>query len=299
MNKLNQRHWPFMKLAGVLGGHSRPAGTIQKVLDADLADKAGPTPRSRRTEPHPVLIGGDGIPQEQQQPMAQRAALQLGGVCVIIGSLAVAGFRLAHGDPPAAIAEAHLHFILQHPAYAGVHLGTIFGVLVWMVGFMTLLGTLAHPFAQLVGRFGLASVLVGAAIFIVDFTIDGVAGQDLARAWAAAPPAAQADLVLAAETAATMLRGTSLTSIILLWGLPLMLFGRALLWEGYPRWLGWSGVATGATTGLAATALLLHPDRFPGVLVYGLLASILVQLWSVALGVVLWRRAVDGPQCLR
>jgi hypothetical protein len=88
-----------------------------------------------------------------------------------------------------------------------------------------------------------------------------------------------------------MLRGTSLTSIIILWGVPLLLFGSAVMLEGYPAWIGWSGVAVGAVTILAALALLLQPDLFPGVVVYGLLASILVQLWSVALGVLMWRRA--------
>jgi hypothetical protein len=61
--------------------------------------------------------------------------------------------------------------------------------------------------------------------------------------------------------------------------------------EGYPAWIGWSGVTVGAVTILAALSLLLQPDLFPGVVVYGLLASVLVQLWSVALGVLMWRRA--------
>jgi hypothetical protein len=229
--------------------------------------------------------------QEAQQLKAHRAALRIGGACVVVGSLAVFGFRLAHGDAPAADPDAQLRFITAHPAYAGVHLGTILGVLAWAAGFVALAGTLRHPLAGLLGRLGAASVLVGAAVFVVDFTIDGVAGQDLARAWAAAPPAAQADLVLAARTAGTMLRGTSLTSIAILWGVPLLLFGRAVALEGYPAWLGWTGSAAGAATVLGATALLLQPDLFPGVLVYGLLASVVVQLWSIVLGVAMWRRA--------
>ena len=136
----------------------------------------------------------------------------------------------------------------------------------------------------------MASVLVGAAVFIADFSIDGVAGQDLAEAWAAASPAARADLELAAHTAAAILRGTSLTSIVILWGVPLMLFGRGLLVEGYPGWLAWTGVAVGAATVIGTAALVFGRDLFPGVLVYGLLVSV-VQWWSVALGAVLWRRA--------
>jgi hypothetical protein len=231
---------------------------------------------------------------QQERLAGTRPALRLGGACIAVGSLAVFVFRLAHGDAPAADPETQLHFITDHWSYAGVHLGTIVGVLVWVGGMISLSGALAHPFAGLLGRAGAACVLVGAAIFVTDFTMDGVAGQDLARAWAAAPPAAKADVVLAMRIAGTMIRGTSLVSIIVLWGVPLLLFGRALALDRYPAWLGWTGIAVGAATVAGATALLLDPDLFPGVLVYGLLASIFVQLWSVALGGMMWRRAATA-----
>jgi hypothetical protein len=208
--------------------------------------------------------------------------------------LAVLGFRLAHGDAPAYDAEAQLRYVAAHWGYAVVHLGTILGVLAWAAGVVALAGTFTRPSARLLGRLGAAGVLVGAAVFAFDFTVDGVAGQDLARAWAAAPPAARAELVRAARTALTMLRGTSLVAIILLWGLPLVLLGRALALEGYPAWLGWTGLAVGTATLLGATALLLQPDLFPGVLVYGLLASVAVQLWSVGLGGLMRRRAATA-----
>ena len=59
-----------------------------------------------------------------------------------------------------------------------------------------------------------------------------------------------------------MLRGPSLMAIIILWGLPLLLVGRAVLLAGYPAWLGWAGMVVGAVTILAATALLLEPNLF-------------------------------------
>jgi hypothetical protein len=232
--------------------------------------------------------------QENEQHTAYPAALRLGGACVIVGSFAVSGFRLAHGDLPAADAEAALRFITEHRMYAGVHLGTILGVLAWVSGFIALSGTLRYGFARVLGRLGAASMLVGAAIFIVEHSIDGVAGQDLAKAWASATPAAQADLVLAAQTAFTMLRGPSMTAIIALWGLPLMLFGLALRSEPYPAWLAWTGVAVGAVTIVAATALFLQSDLFPGALLYGLMVSIVVQSWSLVVGILMWRRGVAG-----
>jgi hypothetical protein len=222
---------------------------------------------------------------------SDRIFLRIGAICLIVGSLAIFAFRLAHGDPPAANPEAHLRFITDHPAYAGVHLGTILGVVLWVGGVIVLASTLTHPLGTLLGRWGVASVLVGAAIFSVDFTIDGVAGQDLATAWAAAPPEEQAELVNATHTAATLLRGPSLIAIVILWGLPLLLVGRAVRLEGYPAWLGGTGMVVGAVTVLGATALLLEPNLFAGVVVYGLLASVLVPLWSLVLGLMLWRRA--------
>jgi hypothetical protein len=232
---------------------------------------------------------------EELQLAAYRGALRLGGALIVVGSLAVFAFRLAHGDLPAADPEAALQFISERPYYAAIHIGTIFGVLAWAGGFILLSTTLERPLATLLSRLGAASVLVGAAIFIVDFVIDGVAGQDLAAAWTAASPAARANLVLAAHTADTMIRGTSLISIVILWGLPLLLFGRAVMLEDYPAWLGWTGMVVGVVTILGATALLLQSTLFPGVVVYGPLASIAVQLWSLVLGVVMWRRAGTTP----
>jgi hypothetical protein len=241
-------------------------------------------------------VGGRGEEQIRMrnaapQTSTHQAALRVGAGCTVLGALAIAGFRLSHGDLPAGDAPAALRFIAAHPFYAGVHIGTVVGVLAWAGGIVALSGTITAGLASVLGRLGAASVLVGASVFIVDFSIDGVAGQDLATTWAAATPTDRPDLELAARTAFTILRGTSLTSILILWGVPLMLLGRAMLLESYPAWLGFTGLTLGAATILAALALLLREGLFPGVLLYGLLVSILVPLWSVALGLAMWRRA--------
>jgi hypothetical protein len=230
----------------------------------------------------------DATPQATTNP----AALKLGAGCLVVGALAIAGFRLAHGDLPAADAPAALAFIARHPFYAGIHIGAVLGVVVWTAGIVAFTGTLAGDLAGVLGRVATASVLVGAGVFIVDFSIDGVAGQDLATAWEAAAPAKRPELELAARTAFTILRGTSLTSILILWGVPLLLLGRAMLLETYPHWLGWAGLTVGAVVILAALALLLlREDLFPGVLLYGLLISIVVPLWSLVLGLAMWHQA--------
>ncbi|MGH3647414.1 MAG: hypothetical protein ACRDTM_09590 [Micromonosporaceae bacterium] len=242
--------------------------------------------------------------------MTERSVLRSGAVALALGAVAIAGFRMGHGDLPAAHPEAALEFISQRDSYVLVHLGTVLGVLAWCGGMVALAGTLADTGAssgsgvssgvpggfsgggaRQLARVGSAIMLVGAAVFIVDFSIDGVAGSGLADAWQAAPPEDKADHVLAAQITFTILRGTSLTAILALWGVPLVLYGGALLRAGYPGWLGATGVVLGSLNTLAALALAFDAELFPGVLLYGLLVSLLTPLWGLLLGVVTWRRA--------
>jgi hypothetical protein len=219
--------------------------------------------------------------------------LRIGAIALVVGSIVVFVCRGLHGDLPAADAAAALAFIAARPIYAVVHLGAVLGVVVWVAGLVALANTLAAPAAAVLGRLGAAVALVGAAVYTVDFSIDGFAGRALAEQWIAASPAGRADLELAATTAFQMLRGTSLTAIIILWGLPLILFGLASVLEGYAPWLGWTGVAIGGVTFIATVAEFLWPDSIPGVWIYGGLVS-LVQIWTAALGVALWRSGASG-----
>jgi len=229
--------------------------------------------------------------RKEEQMTREQFFLRISALCVIVGSAAVFAFRAAHGDPPGDMPEEALRVIASYPNYAGVHLGAILGVVIWVIGLRGLSGTLTGRVAYALGWLGAASALMGAAIFIVDFSIDGAGGQALADRWAATvSPSERADLVRAADTVLTALRGTSLVAIAILWGLPLVLFGLAVAWEDYyPHWLGWTGMVVGAATFAAAIAQYLQPDIIQGVLIYGLLVSI-VQLWSIGLGVAMWRR---------
>jgi hypothetical protein len=217
--------------------------------------------------------------------------LRIAAIGLVVGSVAVFGFRAAHGDVPAYNPALALPFIAAHPAYASIHLGADIGVLIWLGGLVGLTSSLTEQSAGAFGRLGLACALVGSAVYIVDFSIDGLAGQTLARAWLGAAPAEQARLELSAATLLTALLATSLISIAILWGPTLVLFGLAVTRQGYPSWVGWSGVIIGAATFLAATTQYLRPGLMPGVWIYGGLGSI-VQIWSALLAIVVWRRPV-------
>lgn len=106
--------------------------------------------------------------------MAERSVvLRWGAVSLVLGALGIAGFRMAHGDLPAADPAAALEFLSGHGFYTGVHLGAILGVLAWCGGLIALVGTLSDSGARQLARVGTGLMLVGAAIFITDFSIDG------------------------------------------------------------------------------------------------------------------------------
>jgi hypothetical protein len=216
-------------------------------------------------------------------------SLRVAAICLIIGSLLTFVARLLHGDLPADDAHAALAFIVARPIYASVHLAAILGVLIATGGFVALASTVTQPVTWLLGRVGSAAAVVGAAVYAVDFSTDGMSGAELASKWQAAAPADKPAIVQSAATVFAALHGPSLIAISILWGLTLVMFGWTAIAARYPAWLGWWGVVTGTVTFLSATALFLMPNLFDGVIVYGLLVS-LALLWSAALGITVWRR---------
>jgi hypothetical protein len=223
---------------------------------------------------------------------ARRVNATVGGTCLIVGGVAFATLRLLHGDTPAADPEGALRFVASRPSYAAVHVGALFAALVALNGLIALASSLRRSAAWQLGRAGAASALVGVAIFGVESTSEGLALPELAEAAAGADPAHRSDLVSAARAVAAATHGPSLVAMALLIGLPLVLFGLATVIDGYPSWLGWTGIVLGAATLSTATGLYVVPDVVPGVLLYGVLASVMAQIWMVILGVVMLRRAV-------
>ena len=70
----------------------------------------------------------------------------------------------------------------------------------------------------------------------------------------------------------------------------LILFGVSLTYDVYPGWLGWVGILIGVATLIAATGEYLKPDP-ASFLIYGILASVLAQLWILALAAVMLRQS--------
>lgn len=221
----------------------------------------------------------------------KRVLLRLGAACLAFGSICVLGFRLAHGDLPTDTGEDALRFVAASRFYPLIHLGDSIGVLVWTGGLVALAGALTDRTAWALGRLGAASVLLGAAVHITEFSVDGYALPMLANTWAVAAPADRPSLEYGARLALVVIGGPSTSALLILWGFTLALFGLAVHSDGYSRALGWTGVAIGASIIVLATIQYLKPNEvFPGVLLYGL-GTIVSQLWTFLLAIAMWRRA--------
>jgi hypothetical protein len=162
-----------------------------------------------------------------------------------------------------------------------------------LIGLLALTRSLGRAASWLMGQAAVLCGTVGLAIFGVESTSEGLALPELARA-ATVDPSQQAELVRAARAVAAVTHGPSLVAIALLIGLPLLLFGIAMVLDEYPSWLAWAGVVIGGVTALAALGLFLVPSLFPGFLLYGVLASVVAQSWLLTTGIVMLRRS-RGP----
>jgi len=229
--------------------------------------------------------------REEHQRTREQIVLRIGAMCLVVGSVLVVVFRLLHGDLPADKgAAAALGYVASFPIYPLVHLGDVLGFLVFAGGLVALSASLTNHVAWAIGRLGVASVLLGTAVHIVDFSIDGFGLPMLAEAWAIASPSERANLELGARVVLATIGGPSVIALVFVWGSTLALYGLAVKKEGYSSWLGWAGVILGAAIFVMGTIFYLKPNIYPGALLYGgdMLAA---HLWAIVLGIAMWRRA--------
>lgn len=195
--------------------------------------------------------------------------------------LIVSGAALAlvggatHGDLPEGSGASALQFVADHPAYALVHFVSILGAAGWVAG-VTLR---ARDQGHWAATGGAVAATIGAAVLAVQFSLDGVGLEALARLWSTSP-ADRAMVETIAEVAPDVFIGLALTWVMVLYGLAPALLGWALLGQGR-RTLGLTGTVLGVFTLAGALALALGAAFIPDAVVFGG-ATIGANLWLVA-----------------
>lgn len=221
----------------------------------------------------------------------RRFSLRLGALCALIGTLIFGATGAFHGDLPTDTTVATLRYVADRPYWRAIHLGGIVGALLWVAAFVSFARTLAPGAAAVVGRLAVVSIVIGATIFTLDYTIDGVGLKGVADNWAAAAASDQATLVAMTDAIFAILGGTFRLYMAFLLGLPFVLAGVALaLDRAYPAWFGWAGAVTGAGPLIAGLSGFVGLSLIPEWLVFAVFLGI-EQLWLLGLAYLLWRRA--------
>ncbi|HEY2974666.1 MAG TPA: hypothetical protein VGJ48_19285 [Pyrinomonadaceae bacterium] len=223
----------------------------------------------------------------------EKTLLRTGAVCAILGSIISVAAGMGFGNlTNEAGTETVLRTIASRPSWywPTVHLCFIIGAFLWVWAFNALANSLTSGISWTLGRLGAVTIMVGAAIHIVDSSISGFGLTALAHAWANAHASEQASLLLIADTLHFVLNGTWPSVHSYFHGVPFILAGLAVVFSRrYPAWLGWVGVVGGAGS-LVGGMLMFFGVSLGRQRLFVVFAQI-VSLWMVAMGVLMWRRA--------
>jgi len=225
------------------------------------------------------------------QQTRERTFLRIGAVCAVLGAIVSVAAGTGFGNATNELGtEAVLRYVSSQPTWYWplVYLGFVLGALLWVGAFVALSESLAQGTARALGRLGVASVIVGATIHVIDSSISGGGLARLADAWASAPD--QASLVRQGDLLLWVLDGTWAGVLGLFHGLPFVLFGLAVVLDrGYPGWLGWLGFAGGLGSLLIGTMMFLGLELVPVWLF--IVFALVVSVFMLILGFLMWRRA--------
>ena len=233
---------------------------------------------------------------DREKAHDERTLLRVGAVSAVLGTVANVVASAGHGDLPETGTQAALHFVAERDTWGLVHLTSIFAVLLWLVAFVALSGSMPRGAAWLLARFGLASISVGAALHVVFFSIDGYALKGAADAWAAAPGSERESLLQAGDLVLLLQNSQFVSAIALVLGLPFVLFGLAVAFSrAYPAWLGWVGAAAGAGAFFTGVTRFVQLELVPDPVLFGMF-GLGVSLWMAAMGALMWKRAGKLPR---
>jgi hypothetical protein len=158
----------------------------------------------------------------------------------------------------------------------------------WIAAFIALNSSFREMWARLLGSLGVVSIVLGAALHVIDSFISGSALTTLAYQWAAAPGAERADIMRASETLLMVLGGTWTGVVMLFHGVPFVFTGTSVARsERYPRILRYVGVMAGFGSIFTGALMLVVPRAVPTVLYY-FFAGV-GAIWMVGVGYVLKR----------
>jgi hypothetical protein len=221
---------------------------------------------------------------------------RIGGWSAMVGAALLIAAGIGFGGLTfGADAETVLQTIAAQPRWywPAVHLAFAAGSVLWISAFIALNSSFSETVARLLGSLGVVSMVLGAALHVIDSFISGSALTSLANQWATASVADRTEIERAAETVLMVLGGTWVGVIVLFHGVPFVFTGTSVARsERYPRFLRYFGVMAGFGSLFTGTLMLVLPRAVPAALYYSFAA--VGTFWMIGVGYILKRPLQHG-----
>ena len=224
---------------------------------------------------------------QQSPPLVRQrisGALLISGA--VIGTIGNALHPHSASPDPAATVQA----IAQNGAWVAIHLAIIVAILLIIGGLVGLAEEFRASSAEPLARLGLAAALIGGAVVTVNFALDGFGRKAQAVAVADAPASEAATALRIAITANDAQQGLWSMAMLVFFGVTFACFGGAIIASRrFPGWFGWIALVGAGGSAIAALLQIAANGEVQAAETIFLASSILLILWTLAVGVRLWR----------
>ncbi|MEP7041351.1 MAG: DUF4386 family protein [Chloroflexota bacterium] len=224
--------------------------------------------------------------QQSRSLVRQRisGALLIAGA--VLGTIGNALHPHTASPDPAATVQA----IAQNGAWVAIHLAIIVAILLIIGGLVGLAEEFRESSAEPLARLGLATALIGGTVVTVSTALDGFGRKALAVALAEAPASEAATALRIAIAANDAQFGLWSIGMLVFFGATFACFGGAILASRqFPAWFGWVALVGAAGSASAALLQIAANGQVQAAETIFLASSILLTLWTLAVGVRLWR----------
>jgi drug/metabolite transporter (DMT)-like permease len=232
----------------------------------------------------------------ESEPVArEQSLLRIGGGCAILGAIVQVVAGTMFGNRAGESGAELLGVLAGQPDWywSLAYLCFIAGAVLWVCAFVAIAALLGDSAGRNLGLLGLATIVIGATMHVVDAALNAGGLPPLAEAWRTASATDRGALAHDAESLRRILDGTWASVIMLFHGVPFVLSGLAVAFgRRFPWWLGWIGVIGGAGSLVAGLAMFFRLSWFPSGIYVPF--AIVISVYMVIVGWYLWLRAEES-----
>ncbi len=215
---------------------------------------------------------------------------RMSGAMLVAGAIIGLVGNALHPHSAEPDAAATVQAIAQNGAWVAIHLAIIVAILLIIGGLVGLAELLKDTPGGSLARLGLAAALLGGAVVTVSSAIDGFAMKALALSLAAAPAAESATALQIAVAVRETGGGIWSIGMLVFFGATFACFGAAVTaGRRFPGWFGWIAVVGAVGSAVAAVLQIAASREVQAAETTFLGASLLLTLWTLALGVWMWQ----------